>query len=276
MTHDRALMLAEAYVRMRRGARALEVLQDASPEEARTWLRRANALHLLERYEEAVAAARTGLSIDAEDSYLYAALGRAEFALLHLEEAEQALRESLRLNPYEAETHSALAVLLLSMNRLAEANQVSGQAVQLAAAHPPVRGMDIYVRLASGNSETADELSAELLADAPDDPIAHYCRGMTRAQRGDVRGAARHYREAARLQPDNRALVKAARISHHWIFWPLRLLSPIAWQLGTVALSLSFLYVFFFNGPWTYTWYAVAYLVYVFIAMVALIVLPMR
>lgn len=276
MDHDRALFLGETYVRMRRGQRALEVLARADNEDARTWLWRANALHTLERDEESAECAKRGLAIDPDSPYLYHALALAEFHRQRLEEADAATEAALRIVPEYAEVLALRSLILEYRGRPVAASRVSRQAAEHAPEDKSVRGAAMILALNRRETEAADALSSAILTDAPDDAGAHFLRALSCASRSRLDQAARHYREAAMREPENAAYTRAARISNHWLLWPLRVTSPFGVELASPLLSIALVTAFVAGGrAWDFFWYAVAYYLYGFAGFLAVSTLPL-
>jgi len=270
--HAQAIMLAERYVHLKRGARALDALKHASPELAVTWLWRANAFHQLQRYEEALESARHGLALEAENGYLHHAMARSFFMSSRFVEAEQAIVEALRLHPENAEAHAVHAMILAGTGKSEVAEKVIERAAHLG---PELRGVRNARAFLTMNSSNAEELTRDLLQAEPEGAQEHWLRGVALVQSGRLREVADHFTRAAALEPDNPMFVKAARISRHWIFWPLRVTSPFSIWLAWYTLPITFVVAMFVSGEaWKLFWYSVAYVLYTYTAILAMIALP--
>ena len=273
MEQWKAIELARRYVLLERGERALEALKHASPESAETWLWRANALHLVARYDEAIEAARRGLAIDAESPYLHHALARAELALSHFGDAEAAILDSLRLDPEDPDALALHALILIATGRRAAGRTVASQAVALAPEARGARLAEAWAVLGS-RAENGDDLTRELLRAEPEGAEEHWLRAIAHVRLARFGEAARHYERAAALKPDNEHFVRAAHIARHWAFWPLRMTAPyslwIVWTLLVILAALGFLGM----PVWTSVGYCVAFLLYAVVAMMWMIAQP--
>jgi tetratricopeptide (TPR) repeat protein len=270
--HIKALLLGERYVRLERGERALEALEHASPEIAWTWLWRANALHLMKRYDDAIESARKGLALAPEDPYLHHALARALFQLGRTQEADAAIRESLRIDPEGADALAVHAMILTAAGKHSQAQSVIARAVELGPDSRHVRGMDAFLRL---GSESSHERTRELLRSAPEGPHEHWLHGMSLLKIGRLREASNHFIRAAVLQPENSLFVRTALYSRHWLIWPLRVTSPMSMWIGKILLPLALWYELYFGSAGCrILWHSVAYVLYTWLAMLMIVRLP--
>lgn len=255
MDHEKALWLAEEYVGLDRGERALEVLQHASQTEPLTWLWRSNALYALGRYAEASEAARTGLKIDAESSYLFHALARAESALGNAPAAQAAIEESLRLNPDSASALAQHAAILARRKKKDAATKVLARAAELAPEDRSVRILQAMVT--PHDPEAIFRMSRELLEQYPDGALEHWWHGHVLLRRFRMRRAADHFARAVALEPQNQAYARVARVARHWFFWPLRITSPALTVIATSAWLVLLLF-----RLWPAFWATTAWIAY--------------
>jgi len=262
--HWKAIELARHYVLLERGGPALEVLEHASPELAESWLWRANALHQLQRYEDAIEAARRGIAIDAESSHLWHAIARAELSSGRLPAAKEAIDESLRLIPDDPQALALQAAILTQQGERRAASQVIGRAAALAPEMRAVRAM--RAMLTPVDDEAAVRMSRELLEAEPEGAFEHWWHATNLIRRGRLRDAADHLSRAVALDPDNETFVRTARMARHWFFWPLRITSPVLYWLAWYSIFPLWLFGMEFGGVvWTAMWCAVAWSVYALI-----------
>lgn len=269
MEHWKAIQLAEQYVRLERGEHALHALRHASPESAATWLWRANALHALQRYEEAAESARRGLAIDAENSYLHYVIARAELMLSHYAEAEAAIVESLRLHPDEPEAIATHALILHALGKRDAGDRVMRRAAELAPDLRSVRVANAILTTPLMDADTADDLTRELLREEPEGAQEHWLRAIALLKRYRFQKAAGHFSIAAAIEPDNEMFVRAARVARHWILLPLRVTAPLSYWIAYLSL-----FPLFFNSLWKPFGYALAFVLYVYVAKLMLIAHP--
>lgn len=269
MDHWQAIQLAREYVLRARPERALEMLEHAWPENPETCLWRANALHQLERYEEAADCAQLGLDLQPDASYLHHALARAKQMLGQHAEAEAAILESLRLNPEEPEAIAIHASILSSQGKRRAASKVIRDAANLAPDVRTVRLMHAMMNL-SRDDETAIRISRELLEAEPDGAAEHWWHGMNLVRRGRLRDAADHFARASAIEPANPMFAGAARVAHHWFFWPLRVTSPVLYWLAAYSIVPLLLFAWEFGGVlWPAFWGAVAWSAYSIVYLLA-------
>ncbi|HKR63859.1 MAG TPA: tetratricopeptide repeat protein [Thermoanaerobaculia bacterium] len=268
MDHETAILIAERYVHLRMGERALKALESARLNDARTWLWRANALHSLGRDEESAAAARLGLEFDPQSPYLHVAVAIAEMARKLYPEAEAAAREAVRLDPEYAQAHSVLALILSATRRPMGAAKTLRQARSLEPQDTAVRIFDVLLMLQRREILAADAEARAILADEPDNSAAHWIRGMSLWTSGRCRAAAKHFQEAATLDPGDTLCVRCARIANHWLLWPLRMTMPAARGIAVIAWSIT-LMIGLDSSEWRPFWYSVALLLYIVAGMIS-------
>ena len=264
-----AIELASRYVSLGRGDRALSVLQDGSAELVETWLWRANALHLLARYDEAIEAARCGIAIQPENSFLHHAVARGELMLGQADAAEAAVLEALRLFPDEPNALALYASILTAQGRRREASRAIRRAAELAPEEPGVRVIEAMVTEPL-DDEAAVRISRELLEARPEGAVEHWWHGRMLVRRGRLRDAADHFSRAAALDPVNPFFASSARVSRHWIFWPLRVTSPVLYWLAWYSILPILIFAADFGGVlWLAFWGAVAWSGYAFTYLLA-------
>ena len=269
MDHTKAIQLAQHYILLERGQQALDALKEASPELAESWLWRANAMHQLSRYEEALDSAQRGLVIEPENSYLHHGLARAEFMLGHFDRAETAILDSLRLDPDEPEALAMYALILSSRGKRIEAAKAVGRAAELAPEARSVRMIQAMVTVPS-DDEAAVRISSELLADEPEGAAEHWWHGTNLVRRGRLRDAAEHFARAAALDPANTMFATVARVSGHWFFWPLRITSPVLFWLAWYSILPLWMFAASYGGVlWSVLWCALAWSFYAVVYLLA-------
>ncbi|MCB1079676.1 MAG: tetratricopeptide repeat protein, partial [Verrucomicrobiae bacterium] len=181
--------------------------------------RRAIILNQLDREKEALESADRAIALDPDQSYHFAVKAQALSGLQRYAEAEEVCRYALALDADDGFASNLLAHLL----------RVQGK---------------------SGESQMAAE---KLLADAPEDPYAHFNAGWTALQRGDHRTAETHFREALRLdagfEPARDGLLESFRARSafyraylRWNFWMQRFSAKSQW-----AIVIGFLVLYNFG-----------------------------
>ncbi len=178
---------------------------------------RANALDMLGRYPEAVAAYEAVISESPEWWEAHANLGICHARNNHPREAEAAFRRGLEDCPGSPEIRDELAAHLLSEQRnpgdLEEALVLAEEAVALG--REEVRHLHT---LAEARLALADEAGAmaayqTVLDLDPRDPAAHLELGLLQEKRGETASAEQHYIESLKHDPDNpRALYSYASL----------------------------------------------------------------
>ena len=179
---------------------------------ARTF--RANALDMLGRYPEAVAAYEEVIDETPEWWEAHANLGICHARNGRMEDAESAFRQGLEDCPGSPEIRDELAAHLLSQEKdLDEALKLSEEAVALG--RDELRHLYTLgeARLAAQDEAGAAEAYRGVLALDPSDPAAHLELGLLHERQGDVVKAEEHFMEALKEDPANpRALYSYASL----------------------------------------------------------------
>ncbi len=248
MTDGSGLALARHWLQVNRADQALDQLTRLPADEALSldaFVLRAAALHDLDRYEDAAAAAETGLGRFGPDPQLLAMLGTARRSAQQYEPAERALLDGLALSPTSVYLLCTYARVCLDVGQVEKARRL----VERAASEDPEDDLVAHVRVlvayASGQDDEALRRSREALRIGPDEAANHALFAMASSVRGDVAAAARSYRRAAAAEPGNTELIEAARearVNAHPLLWPLRPLhrfGPFPTWLAVVGTILG-------------------------------------
>ena len=186
---------------------------------------RCHALVQLERWPEAVAAARAGLAAGGPDPALLYYLGRAEHESGHPQIAERALLDGLALAPGDVDLLCAYAHLCAANRQVDKAEKLVARAAALQPHAPVVYAARIQVAHARGDDRAAQRISREFVAEYPENPIAHALFGGTSAARGQVGPAYSGFRQAAAAAPAEQDFAESAmelRIARHPLMLPVR------------------------------------------------------
>jgi len=175
---------------------------------------RANALDMLGRYEEAVAAYEEVIAETPEWWEAHANLGICHARNGHMERAEAAFRRGLEDCPGSPEIRDELAAHLLAQGGdLQEALKLSEEAVALG--RDEIRHLITLgeVKLALGDDEGTAEAYRAVLDLDPESPDAHLELGILHERRGETTEAEEHFVESLKADPGNpRALYSYASL----------------------------------------------------------------
>src|ERR671913_932924 len=169
---------------------------------ARTF--RANALDMLGRYAEAVAAYEEVIAGASDWWEAHANLGICHARNGDLAKAEAAFRRGLEDCPGSPEIRDELAAHLLAERKdLDQALRLSEEAVALG--RDEIRHLHTLgeVRLAMGDEPGAAEAYRAMLALDPENPEAHLEIGLLHEAQGEVREAEEHFVESLKSDPAN-------------------------------------------------------------------------
>jgi predicted Zn-dependent protease len=222
LARAQALLLAGRADQALTELAGLSTAEAISPAAARL---RCHALIQLERWAEAVTAARAGLAETGPDPTLLYYLGRAEHECGHLAVAERALLDGLALDPGDVDLLCAYAHLCAANNQVDKAEKLVGRAAALQPHAPVVYAARIQVAYARGDDRAAQRISREFVAAYPENPVAHALFGGTSAARGQVGPAYSGFRQAAAAAPAEHDFAESAmelRIARHPLLVPVR------------------------------------------------------
>jgi Flp pilus assembly protein TadD len=235
---DRApLTLATHYCDIDRPERALEVLErhaGAHFGDTAFWSLRARALASLDRHQDAEAAARRGLEIDATSLRLRHTLALILMQQSKLVEAERMILGVLAEYPENATYLCVYAQICARSGLFDKAARLVDEAARLDPEDDALIRTRLLLAHLRGDDKTAAKDARKLLSLDPEDASAHLHVGASLARTGDMGGATRHMVKAARLDPGDKDYVeiaREARVQAHWLLYPLRPLQ----RLGTVG-----------------------------------------
>ena len=175
---------------------------------------RANALDMLGRYDEAIAAYEEVIDETPEWWEAHANLGICHARNGRMERAEAAFRRGLADCPGSPEIRDELAAHLLAQGGdLQEALRLSEEAVALG--RDEIRHLITLgeVKLALGDDDGAAEAYRAVLALDPENPDAHLELGILHERRGEPEEAEEHFVESLKADPgDPRALYSYASL----------------------------------------------------------------
>ena len=156
------------------------------------------------RYQEAQQEAHCGVMHDPENAMAYYVLAQCLCALDQLKAAEKVLRKTVELAPDDADCHAILGVVLLDLGRLDEAKKEFRITLSLAPENRWGLYFSTIIENAKGNRNEAAKYTRQLLQVAPDEAESHIALGQLLAQTGIDQSAENAFREALRIDPNNR------------------------------------------------------------------------
>jgi tetratricopeptide (TPR) repeat protein len=179
---------------------------------ARTF--RANALDMLGRYAEAVAAYEEVIEATPDWWEAHANLGICHARNGELERAEATFRRGLEDCPGSPEIRDELAAHLLALGKnLPEALRLSEEAVALG--RDEIRHLITLgeARLALGDEKGSAQAYEAVISLDPENPEAHLELGILNERRGEMEKAEEHFVESLKADPANpRALYSYASL----------------------------------------------------------------
>ncbi len=221
-------------------------------------------LYEVERYQDAMLEAKAALRDEPEDVEALSLLAVCEVYCLHRAKATKTALQAVRLGPeepiawwvlgtvhhengeikaarasaykwLETEPNSVNARIMLVKGYLAESDyerciERLDQVLAIDPEHETAKALKTTVLTYMGRSSDAMKMAYEGLSDAPDSPDAHATQAWVHLEAGRVREAVLMYREALRIDPQNRyaedGLKEALR----------RHIPPYRWMMKAVML----------------------------------------
>lgn len=203
----------QAWLDVRRYDQALDVATQAlarEPSNAAAHVLASRALMMMERYPEAVVAARTAVGITPQWAYAYRILSLAMCKAPGgstrpaIDEAVQVASEAVRLAPGDAYNHMAVAEASALAARFGVADEAARRAIALAPASADVWATASYVALKTRNWFAAEIAARRALLLDPDHYAATNNLGAAMKGRGWRRLGAVAFLGAARIDPRRR------------------------------------------------------------------------
>ena len=242
MPDESTLALARHYLAVERPDAALSTLDRVAGdalEDFEYWQIRGQALLDLDRWDDAIAAAQSGLERYPQSTALLFVLGTAQLQLRRYGPADETLRRALEIDPEDPILYVQRAIGLARRKRFERRRRCprpGGTARSRRCPGASCACADRRPRRVPDAQRNVDEL----LEHSPDDALGHALRGNLALGEKSYRPAARAFAEAARLDPTDRQLADAARqtrVAAHPI------LVPVHWVMRFGRWRSYFLYL---------------------------------
>jgi tetratricopeptide (TPR) repeat protein len=236
-----SLTLASHYLDIDQPERTLEILDHPDSDVINHpyfWYLRGQAFYRLEKFESARQAAQKGLALAPQDVQILLLLCNCQSRLKNLAEAERAILAALQQAPENPQLICRYARLVAEGGQLDKSERLLQKAEQIDPEHTAVQHLRVLLAFLRGNDNQAIAASETALLQNPEDSYAHFMKGQAQASQGQVNPAARHFQQAARLEPMEQTFRSTARTSRYWTHWLLWPLQPL-YRFGTVKVWLA-------------------------------------
>jgi Tfp pilus assembly protein PilF len=244
-TLDQQLALAAHYLEVGRPGEALRVLGDMPSEmvaQPEYWLIRAGAYFGLDDWEEGAEAAQRGLALDPEETDLLNILALCQLENDQEGPADKTLFRALAIEPENPVLLANRALVLARMQEFPEARALIDKAVGLAPWSAHVATVRVQVAMLA-RDPGVQRLVDELLAQDPENEVAHALQGNLAARNNEYVAASRAFDEAARLAPTDAGIVgtaRQARVAAHPLLAPLRVIWRVGWLPARIVMIALF------------------------------------
>jgi tetratricopeptide (TPR) repeat protein len=171
------------------------------PQDAYAHALLALCLNEREKFTDATAEAQQAIHFAPDFPFAHYALGRVFCDRNRYAEARAAIEEAIRLDSSDADHFALLAGIHFGEKRWAEALQAAEQGLELDAEHVGCTNLRAMALVKLGRKAEAGATIDAALAKAPENSLTHANQGWTLLERGDLKQALEHFREALRLDP---------------------------------------------------------------------------
>jgi tetratricopeptide (TPR) repeat protein len=199
---------------------------------------RVAALHNLDQFDGACAAAEECLARFGPTSQLLAIYGSALRARGEYERSEQRFLDGLAADPQNPLLLCWYARVCLEVGQTAKASKLVDRAERYAPHDDLIAKTRVLIAYADGDDKAAARHGRESLRRSPEDPRALALHGLAASSGGDHASAKRSFRRAAAADPGNAPLVEAARDASTMGHVLMRPLFPSE-RLGTLPVFLA-------------------------------------
>ena len=206
------------------------------------WLIRSGAHYGLGEWEQGATAAQRGLALDPEDTGLLNIVALCQLENGQDGPADRTLFRALAIEPENPVLLANRALVLARMREFPEARALVDKAAGLAPWSTHVATVRVQVAMLAGDPG-AQRLVDELLAQDPENEIAHALQGNLAVKNSRFIEASRAFDEVARLAPTDADLVgtaREARVAAHPLLAPLRAILRVGWFPAKVVLLVVF------------------------------------
>lgn len=153
------------------------------------------------RRKDALLAIDEAIALDPEQGSYRALRALVLCRLDRGEEALEAAAEAIALDPEAAFSYAAKAQAYMTLERWGAAEEQAKKSLQLDGDNHFAGNLLAMCLRLQGKKEENDQAVAQLLAENPEDLLAHYNAGWSALQDNDNKKAEEHFKEALRIDP---------------------------------------------------------------------------
>lgn len=153
------------------------------------------------QYQEGIDTIQRAISLDPGESFYFYLLGYGHYQKDRPFEAAENLKKAIRLNPYYAEYYGLLAFVQLSEKRFEDGLASANEGLAIEAEN--ITCLNARAMALNKLKRTDDAIATmeNALAQDPDNEFTHTTIGWNLLERGNHKEAAKHFREALRIDP---------------------------------------------------------------------------
>lgn len=197
--------------------RANLLLNQGRPGDAATWVRKAletdpdnaEAIALLARtyfdrkdLDQGIQLLRKAIAIDPENSFYYYLMAFAHYQKNLATSALQYIRQAISMDPYQAEYHGLQAYIHIGEQKFREALEKANEGLSIDAENITCLNARSTAQNKLKLTNEAIATMQDALAKDPGNEFTHTTVGWNYLEKGKVREATHHFREALRIDPN--------------------------------------------------------------------------
>ena len=242
----------------------------------------AEALAYQKKTREALKEVQQAIQLSPEDPHAHYVHSVILYQLRRWEDSKRAIHESIRLAPWNADYYGILSAYYFEEHDWNKALEVAGQGRSINPENEQCANMMAAALIKLNRKQEVEQVLGDTLERNPENDEAHANQGWARLYTGQYQSAMIHFREALRINPDNRSarngILEALRarnplyrIALRYFLWMSRMNTQARWvvvigglifarvvraiglavpSLEPFAIVLTFAYILFVIFTW--------------------------
>jgi cytochrome c-type biogenesis protein CcmH/NrfG len=161
----------------------------------------ARCFYNTKQYDEGITAIQRAISLDPEESFYFYLLGFGHYQKDNGFEAAENVKKAIVLNPYNAEYYGLLAFIQITEKRFEEGLAKANEGLAIEAENITCLNARAMALNKLKRTDAAIATMENALSQDPDNEFTHTTIGWNLLERGNHNDAAKHFREALRIDP---------------------------------------------------------------------------
>ncbi len=174
------------------------------------------------QFDEGIATLQRAIAMDTDNHYYYYLLAFACYRQNRNAAAIDNIQESIRLNPYFAEAYGLFALTLCEEKNFEKALQKANEGLAVDSENITcLNGRSVALNKLKRADDAVETIQFALAQD-PENEFTHSTAGWNYLEKGNNKMAARHFKEALRINPNNASARQGLKESLKSIIPPYR------------------------------------------------------